>query len=91
RDMQHLYGVFTTTLMWGSAIFYPADIVPEQYQILLQINPVYAIISLCRDSFMYGRIFDLNTLLFASASSVAILILGIILFYKYQDKFILYI
>lgn len=91
RDMQHLYGVFTTMLMWGSAIFYPADIVPEQYQILLQINPVYAIISLCRDSFMYGRIFDLNTLLFASASSVAILILGIILFYKYQDKFILYI
>ena len=91
RDMQHLYGVFVTILMYGSAIFYPVEIVPQNYQFLFTINPVYALISLCRDSFLYGRMFDLNTLLFASVSSAVVFVLGIILFYKYQDKFILYI
>ena len=91
RDMEHLYSVFVTMLMYGSAIFYPIEIVPESYRFLFELNPVYALMSLCRDSFMYGRIFDLNTLLYASVTSVILLILGIFLFYRYQDKFILYI
>ncbi len=35
RDIQHLYKVFTTLLMYGSAIFYPISIVPEQFQIFI--------------------------------------------------------
>ena len=91
RDIEHLYGVFITLLMYGSAIFYPASIIPQKYQIFLELNPVYAIISLCRDSFLYGKAFDPTTLLFATVCSVVILVLGVVLFYKYQDKFILYI
>lgn len=91
RDIQHLYGVFVTMLMWGSAIFYPASIVPESYRFLLELNPVYAFITLCRCSFMYGQMYDPKTLLFAALSTVVVLIVGIVLFYKYQDKFILYI
>ncbi|MGB9979577.1 ABC transporter permease [Methanobacterium sp.] len=91
RDIEHLYGVFVTMLMYGSAIFYPIDIVPESYRFLFELNPVYAIISLCRDSFVYGKIFDLNTLLYVSVVSAVVFVLGILLFYKYQDKFILYI
>lgn len=91
RDIEHLYDVFITLLMYGSAIFYPVSIIPQKFQIFLNMNPIYAIISLCRDSFLYGKAFDPTTLLFATASSAGILVLGIILFYKYQDKFILYI
>ena len=91
RDMEHLYSVFVTMLMYGSAIFYPIDIVPESYRFLFELNPVYAMMSLCRDSFLYGRMFDLNTLLYSAVVSVVMLVLGIVLFYKYQDKFILYI
>ena len=91
RDVEHLYGVFVMMLMWGSAIFYPASIIPQQYQFLFNLNPIYALISLCRDSFLYGQAFNTGTLLYASISSVVILILGIVVFYKYQDKFILHI
>ncbi|MGO9388454.1 MAG: hypothetical protein ACLPWD_10505 [Methanobacterium sp.] len=35
RDIEHLYGVFIIVMMYGSAIFYPASIVPAQYQFLL--------------------------------------------------------
>jgi lipopolysaccharide transport system permease protein len=91
RDIEHLYGVFTTLLMYGSAVFFPADIVPANYQFLLTWNPVYAMISLFRDLFLYGQLFDLFTLLFATVSAIVAMTLGVTLFYKYQDKFILYI
>lgn len=91
RDIEHLYGVFTMLLMYGSAIFYPITIIPDNYRFIFELNPVYAFISLCRDSFLYGQIFNLNTLLYASVMAVIALVLGIILFYKYQDKFILYV
>jgi lipopolysaccharide transport system permease protein len=91
RDMEHLYGVFLTLLLYSSAIFFPPDIIPPNYQWILTWNPVYAMISLTRDVFLYGQMFDTFTLLFATVSAIASLVIGMVLFYKYQDKFILYV
>lgn len=90
RDMEHLYGVFVTLLMYGTPIFYPPEIIPESFRFLLDINPLYAIISCCRSVFMDGTIYDPSQLLFATASAIVALVLGIAMFYKYQDKFILH-
>ena len=91
RDIEHLYGVFLTLLMYGCAIFYPVEIIPESVRFLFFYNPIFVYISMCRDSFLYGRMFDMNMLLFGIVSAVIALVLGIVLFYKYQDRFILYI
>ena len=91
RDIQHLYKVFTTLLMYGSALFYPVTIVPEQYQIFFIYNPLFAIITLFRDSFYTGTPYDLFNVVYGSAFSISILILGIVMFYKYQDRFILHL
>jgi len=88
RDIQHLYKVFTTLLMYGSAIFYPISIVPENFQIFFIINPLFAIITLFRDSFYSGTPYDLFNMVYASTFSIFLLILGMVMFYKYQDKFI---
>ena len=91
RDIQHLYKVFTTLLMYGSAIFYPITIVPAQFQILFTLNPIFAIITLFRDSFYSGTPYDLFTVMYASTFSILLLIIGTVMFYKYQDKFILHL
>jgi ABC-type polysaccharide/polyol phosphate export permease len=91
RDIQHLYKVFTTLLMYGSAIFYPITIVPEQFQIFFIINPIFAIITLFRDSFYSGTPYDLFNVVYASIFSILLLILGMFMFYRYQDKFILHL
>ena len=91
RDIEHLYGVFLTLLMYGSAIMYPASIIPAKYQFILTYNPLYASIVLFRDCFMYGQWFDPFTLMFLTVSSIGALLVGIVFFYKFQDKFILYI
>lgn len=91
RDLQHLWGVFTKVLMWGLALFYPPEIIPESYRWILYYNPIYAIIACCRDSFLYGTLYNPLTLSFAIISGIMALIIGIIIFYKYQNKFILHI
>ena len=91
RDIQHLYKVFTTLLMYGSALFYPVTIVPEQFQIFFIYNPLFAIITLFRDSFYSGTPYEVFYVAYASIFSIGLLIMGIFMFYKYQDKFILHL
>jgi lipopolysaccharide transport system permease protein len=91
RDLTYMYGIFVMLIMYGSAIFYPPAVIAPKYQFILTLNPVYAFISLFRDSFYYGRFFDPSQLLFATVSSILALAIGILIFYKYQDKFILFV
>ena len=89
--MKHLYGVFLTMLMWGSAIFYPINIVPESYIWVFNLNPVYVFIAMCRDTLIYGQLFNLQHLTYGGLWAISTLIIGMLLFKKYQDRFILYI
>ena len=91
RDMEHLYGVFLMLLMYAMPIFYPPEIVPASFRFIQYYNPLYAIISCCRSVFLYGTLYNPLQLLFGMVAGVALLIVGIALFYKYQDRFILYI
>jgi lipopolysaccharide transport system permease protein len=91
RDLQHLYGVFLMLLMWLTPIFYPPEIVPASFRFIQTYNPLFAIIQCCRSSFLYGALYNMNELFFAMGSAIVALIIGIIVFYKFQDKFILYI
>ena len=91
RDLEHLYGVFLTLLMYATPIFYPPQIVPASFRFIQDYNPLYAVISCCRSVFIEGVMYDPGQLLFATISAVITLIIGLALFYKYQDKFILHI
>lgn len=91
RDMQYLYGIFLMMLMYLTPIFYPAEIVPESFRFIQDYNPLFAIIQCCRSSFLYGTLYNMQDLLFAMGSGVVALVIGIFIFYKYQDRFILYV
>ncbi len=85
-DIRHLWNVISMMLMYASAIFYPMDIVPEPYKSYLILNPLYWTIDHFR-CFVYNGIAPngiglINSLLL----SLIILICGIIVFKKYEDK-----
>lgn len=90
RDMEHLYSVFTLILMYGTPIFYPASIVPEKYTFIHDLNPLYQIISCLRDCFLYGQLYPNYAILYPTVFSILLLIVGMLLLYKFQDRFILY-
>lgn len=86
RDMEYLWGVILMMIMYTSAIFYDASIVPAKW--IFYFNPIYHIIVNFRNS-VFGSPLDMEALLISLGYSFISLIIGIVMFYKKQDKFIL--
>lgn len=87
RDMEYLWGVILMLIMYTSAIFYyTKDLGSANW--IFKFNPIYHIIVNFRNS-IFGRPLDMNALLISLGYSVLSLIVGVILFYRKQDKFIL--
>ena len=91
RDMQHLYSVFITAWMYLSAIFYSVEIVPEELLPIINLNPLYQYITFFRQIIMQGTFPSLQTNLICMVISGGSLLLGIFVFFKLQDNFILHI
>lgn len=91
RDIQHLYGVVLTAWMYLTPIFYPVNIIPDQYKWLVFTNPLFYIIQHFRTAIFYGAIptFELNFICFIN--SLGAFLIGLFVFYRAQDKFILHI
>jgi len=91
RDMEHLYGILIMLVMYLSALFYPVDIIPEAYRKLLFFNPIFHFVEGFRYATYYATAPDLGNLLYCFSVSMLTMIIGVIVFKKNQDKFILYI
>lgn len=85
-DVQHLWGVVTQMGMYASAIFYPMDIIPEPFHQYLILNPIFWAIDQFRSFVMLGTIPQTSYLLNLFLFSLIILVLGIIIFKKYDNK-----
>ena len=91
RDMFYIYGVLITLWMYMTPIMYDFSIIPDKYQIIFKLNPLFWFIKFMREVILYNKIPDLvvwiNCFLFAFVT----LIIGIIVFRKTQDRFIYYV
>ena len=85
-DIKHLWSVISMMFMYASAIFYPIDIIPEPFRGYMMLNPLYWVIDQFR-CFIYRGIVPngINLINFLFLSLI-ILICGIIVFKKYEDK-----
>lgn len=91
RDLQHIYSLALVIVMYTSAIFYPADIIPERFMPLIQLNPIFTIIEMFRDALIYQTLPSVASNLFCLVYSLIFICFGLFLFYKKQDKFIFYL
>lgn len=91
RDMEHLYTVFTTAWMYLSGIFYTIDIVPEEIQGIIEYNPMYQYVSFFRKVIMEGVFPSLFQNMICIIWAFTMLALGLFVFYRTQDRFILHI
>lgn len=85
-DIEYLYKIFTSLLVYACAIFYPMDMVPQPIRGYMELNPVYAIIAQFRIFVMEGTFPPLTMMIYTAVVSVAILIIGILIFRKYQNR-----
>jgi homopolymeric O-antigen transport system permease protein len=55
RDVGQTIGIVTTVMLFLSPIFYPVAALPEEYRLLLQLNPLSFIIEQARDVLVWGK------------------------------------
>ncbi len=98
RDIQHLYGVFLTVLMYLTPIIYPLELLKDHAFIsqIVNLNPMTHYVEYFRTVIMYGMspayseiFFKENLICFVSA--IIMLGFGAFVFKKAEGKFILHI
>lgn len=85
-DIQHLWSVVSIILMYASALFYPMNIIPEPYHQYMILNPLFWIIDQFRSFIYVGEIPSLVYITNSLLLSTIILVLGIIVFKKYEKR-----
>ncbi|SEA43487.1 ABC transporter permease [Nitrosospira multiformis] len=87
RDIGQLTGMFTTVLLFLSPIFYPLSILPEEYQGLLQLNPLAFIIEEGRKVLVFGQLPNLEHWSIMMIASLLIAWAGFAWFQKTRKGF----
>lgn len=91
QDTQFLWGIITMMWTYLTPMFYPESIIPARFLTLYHMNPMYQYITFARICIIDGISPEPMSYLWCVISSSIILILGIIVFKKNQDKFIMYL
>lgn len=91
RDIEYLWGVALMLLMYTCAIFYKIDsVITGTNGWIFKYNPLYAIIVNFRNA-VFGQAPDFQSMFYATAFGAVLMLFGTFVFYKQQDKFILYL
>lgn len=90
RDIMHIWEVFCTLLSYASAIFYDPEMMTGWVQQVIHINPLYWYITAFRSCVLWGRGLSLSMVVVCALCAAVSLTLGIFVFKKTQDSFVLY-
>ena len=87
RDLPYLVGVVTQILFFMTPIFYPLEIVPEKYRLLLQLNPLTALVEQTRNLFLFRQVPDWLFCIQALLVSLVFFQMGLVWFLKTKKGF----
>ncbi len=90
KDIQYLYDIFTMLLMYLSAIFYYTDAYSPMVQKLFLLNPLYVYITYVRSIVIYNTVPDLLLHLLCVLYAAGALLIGALIYKKYNYKFMYY-
>ncbi len=90
RDVQYLYGVFTTALMYATPIFYTTDIMGDKAWIFY-LNPLYYYVTYFRSVVIDGVIPSLAYHGVMLGVSLLLFAIGCWMYKKYNYKFLYYV
>ena len=92
KNIQYIYNAITTAWLYLTPMFYPIEKLPEKLIFLVaHCNPMYAYVTQLRCLTLYNCIPDMHMVLYGCIDACLALILGVWVFLKTQDRFILYI
>lgn len=92
RDIQYIYGAFLVAWNYVTPLFYPIELLPAWLRTLVEwVNPAYYYVQHFRDLVLYGCFPTARVYFGGWIWAFVMLFLGLFVFKKTQDKFILYL
>ena len=92
RDMFYIYGIILTLWTYLTPIMYDLKTLDIGFLFtILKCNPLYQYINFARMIILYHQIPSLSSFAACLGSALIVLLLGVVIFRKNQDKFIYYI
>lgn len=91
RDLFHLYGVLLTGLNYATPIFYPVSIIPEKYVFLVNLNPLTYFLNMFREIVYLNHLPSIRLIFYCVLISFVTLTVGLWVYKKTQNKFVMYI
>ena len=91
RDTQFLWNVLNMMWMYATPIFYPETILPDSFKMVLQVNPLYHFLKSARMCILDGLSPEPAVYFQCLMMALGMLLLGALVFYRKQDKFVLYL
>lgn len=87
RDIQYIWAVILQAGFFASPIIYPLSIIPEKYVWIIKLNPMTHIIEMLRGSIIYSTIPIIQDIIFVIMISFIILVIGYIIFLRFEPRF----
>ncbi len=91
RDMQYLWAVLTQLLLYVSAVFYSIDTFSDPVRNAFLLNPIYLFIRYFRKVVIDAAIPSLGFHVLMAVDTMAVFLLGIRVYKKYDTEFLYYV
>lgn len=96
KDIEYIYSVITMMLFYVTPVMYSLNTLQRSgvntiVMKILMLNPLYSILEMFRSCVLYSTMWNWDHFLYALGISLASLVIGLWVFYKHQDRFILHI
>jgi lipopolysaccharide transport system permease protein len=86
RDVRYIVAFAMQIMMYVSPVIFPPELLPVRYHPILAMNPMFGLIDGCRSAVL-GTDWHPLTLAISTASSMALLVLGLFYFRKTERRF----
>ena len=87
KDLNQLIGFGVQLFMYATPVIYPSSSVPQDYQWLVELNPLVGLFDYMRYAYLGVGNFIFSNLVYPSIFSIVILAIGILVFNKTQKTF----
>ena len=91
RDIRDMWDPILMVWFFLTPVFYPRSVVPQKYYSLLRFNPMLSIMELCRMPIYLGVTPPVGLILKSALAAIMTLIIGALVFRRFEDKFVYYV
>jgi len=88
KDTEFIWMVVVHAGFFLTPIFYQFDMLPDYVQSVLQFSPVVQVVTMAHHVVLYGILPSVNSVLYAVGSTSVIVIIGYLIFRKYQVRIV---